>query len=142
MSTTTEPELSVLINLPADCLDNDDPDGDVASIRFTYGNARWTIHSNTAVKYPRKTWLDMVLIEGLRSMDFGDCYGSHVDNGDVKITGFKSTIAFSVNGARGGEISWSAPVEACRCAFEQVADAMADFEVRRAAYRAAHPAEE
>lgn len=130
-------ELKVEINLPENHLDSDDMEADNASIRFIHGNVYWEVTSKMTAQHSREDWLAMVCAnDGWRRLKFDvDCYTVDNPGSSVQICRDGDRIIFSIcYGVCSGSMSWSAPVEACRRAFEQVADAIADFEVRRAAY--------
>ena len=61
-------------------------------------------------------WVRLVEEDGF-CLEFGDSYGSHVDNGIVSIEHKNSRLEFCVDGAKGGEISVKLPVSICKSEF-------------------------
>ena len=61
-------------------------------------------------------WVRLVEEEDF-CLEFGDEYGSHVDNGIVSIKHKNSKLEFLVDGAKGGELSVKLPISVCKSEF-------------------------
>ena len=68
-------------------------------------------------------WIKLIDVESF-SLEFGDSYGSHVDNGLVSITHKNSQLEFCVDGARGGDMAILIPVSVCKEEFYKLSKLM------------------
>ena len=100
---------------------------DVLTLTFIYKgdiefNMSITGDSITQDKSPND-WCKLVDQQGF-ALDFGDLYGSHVDNGTVSIVNKNSVLEFCVDGARGGDIVVRIPIFICKNEFYELAKFM------------------
>ena len=68
-------------------------------------------------------WVRLVEEEDF-CLEFGDEYGSHVDNGIVSIEHKNSRLEFCVDGAKGGELRVKLPVSICKSEFYALSELM------------------
>jgi hypothetical protein len=110
--------------------DEDDNEDDLGEIQFVWtveGNlSSWQILGDSAVKYPAAKWREFLAGQKMR-LDFGDEYGSHVDNGTVSIIRVEDAVLFEVDGARGGVMHMRLPFAACLGAFNDVITALEEY---------------
>lgn len=95
--------------------------GQIDTIHFTYENMTFTLECSwTESPYNTAASLSQLLTPGHKAC-FGDCYGSHVDNGKVVIYHQSDgQVEFKVDGARGGIITFTIPFEKVKNAIEKV----------------------
>jgi hypothetical protein len=99
---------------------NDNIETSYPELRFwAEDSAEWSLEGDSVCEYTPEQW--RLLLAAPSVMEFGDVYGSHVDNGIVRIKHENGRLEFVVDGARGGKMRWSLPIDLCREAIEHVA---------------------
>lgn len=75
------------------------------------------------------------LIDGDHKIAFGDCYGSHVDNGVVSIQTEGDLVTFYVDGARGGTLMMSKNKDATMCGdFQVIHNTFVEYENQKSTF--------
>lgn len=98
--------------------------GKIDTIQFKYENMTFTLECNWFDSDYNTTASWLQLLTPGHEAYFGDCYGSHVDNGKVVICHqLNGQVEFKVDGARGGILSVCIPFEKVKNAIETVAAA-------------------
>ena len=100
---------------------------DLPQIHFNYiGEVEFQMNISGDSLFDDKKCTDWIkLVEDDKfTLQFGDSYGSHVDNGVVEIRSLNSYLEFEVDGARGGDIIIKIPKSICKNEFYKLADIM------------------
>lgn len=91
-------------------------------IKMSYKDAKIVYNSGKLEFIKKKDWLDLITISGYE-MNLQDSYGSHCDNGSVKIKNVDNKfLIFENDTATGGMIKVKIEIDRCKKCIEELAN--------------------